>query len=156
MPYKDINKKREFQRLWVAKRRAEYLQSHGPCKCGSWDNLEIDHIDPSQKVSHRIWSYGATKRDKELSKCQVLCRKCHMEKTIPYLREIRLAERKNKPQHGVFGYRRLGCRCEVCREAFSQRRKTWPSRQRKSATGLPGIADGLVSNTMNLECAIHS
>ena len=32
----------------VQQRRQEWLSDNGPCvSCGTWDNLEIDHIDPS-------------------------------------------------------------------------------------------------------------
>ena len=87
MGYKDPIKKmeyqREYQRKWLAKRRQEWFDQNGPCvKCESWDNLEVDHIDPSQKVTSVVWSWSEKRRNEELAKCQVLCENCHHEKTI--------------------------------------------------------------------------
>jgi len=56
-----------------------------------------------------IWSRTAEARQKELSNCQVLCKSCHLKKTI--------AERP-KPQHGTVNmYNEHRCRCELCKEA---------------------------------------
>ena len=58
MGYKDPEKQKEYQRNWLAKRRADWFSENGPCiNCGSWDNLELDHIDPSTKVDNKIWSW---------------------------------------------------------------------------------------------------
>lgn len=69
----------------LAKRKAlrkEWLQEHGPCvECNSWEDLELDHKDPSTKISHSVWSWSIERRLKELEKCQVLCRECHLNKT---------------------------------------------------------------------------
>lgn len=82
MPYKDIEKKREYQRKWYVKRRYDWLAENGPCvMCGSTIQLEVDHINPLEKVSHKVWSWTKVKREEELSKCQVLCKFCHLEKT---------------------------------------------------------------------------
>ncbi|ASR75515.1 HNH endonuclease [Streptomyces phage Mildred21] len=75
--------KREYQRKWVADRRAagiEYLG--GSCRiCGATENLNVDHKDASTKVDHRIWSWAWDRALKELDKCQLLCEKHHREKT---------------------------------------------------------------------------
>jgi 5-methylcytosine-specific restriction endonuclease McrA len=88
VPYKDPIKardyKRQYQRIWKQKRRDAWLQENGPCqneKCGSWEDLEVDHIDPRDKVDHRVWSWAKERREAELGKCRVLCKKCHKEKT---------------------------------------------------------------------------
>lgn len=73
---------RGYQLRWVKNRRSAWLTQNGPCRdCGSDQNLELDHIDPSQRVSHRVWSWSEERRLAELSKCQVLCRVCHLVKT---------------------------------------------------------------------------
>jgi hypothetical protein len=76
--------RKKWMREWTAARRQAWIDENGPCqKCGSRENLEIDHIDPRTKernVAH-LWTYRQEIRDKELSKCQVLCRTCHFEKT---------------------------------------------------------------------------
>lgn len=82
MPYKDKEKQRAFQNEWIKTRRAAWTKEHGPCiSCGGTENLQVDHIDPAQKVSHRIWSLSRVKQEIELAKCQVLCYECHKRKT---------------------------------------------------------------------------
>ncbi|AXH46549.1 HNH endonuclease [Gordonia phage RobinSparkles] len=83
MGYKDPIKRSAYQNEWLKKRRNEWLKENGPCvKCGSWENLEVDHKDRSKKITSSVWSWSAEKRNKELAKCQVLCKSCHLEKTI--------------------------------------------------------------------------
>lgn len=53
--------------------------------CGSTQGLELDHIDAklkTKKTDHCIWSLSASRRDLELTKCQVLCHTCHIDKTV--------------------------------------------------------------------------
>lgn len=96
MPYKDKIKQREYQRLWIAKRRFDFLKDKKCIKCGSNKQLEIDHIDPKTKVEHRIWSWKESKRLLELSKCQILCNKHHLEKTIEQIKnKARLRKNEN-------------------------------------------------------------
>lgn len=62
--------------------RAEWFAANGPCReCGSTDNLELDHIDRKDKVSHTVWSWAPKRRQLELIKCQPLCRRCHRKKS---------------------------------------------------------------------------
>ncbi len=78
---------RDYQKGWVRSRRLIWLEANGPCRqCGSWERLEIDHVDPTRKTSHRIWSWSAERRAAELKKCQVLCHACHRAKTKAYNR----------------------------------------------------------------------
>jgi 5-methylcytosine-specific restriction endonuclease McrA len=81
MPYKDRDRQRAFQREWYARRRAEYLVDKRCVTCGSTDRLEVDHIDPTTKMSHRVWSWSAERRAAELAKCQILCKKHHKAKS---------------------------------------------------------------------------
>jgi 5-methylcytosine-specific restriction endonuclease McrA len=75
------DKKREYQKEWIAKRRNEYFANKVCAICGANNNLELDHINSEEKETHRIWSWCKEKRDKELKKCQILCEQCHKEKT---------------------------------------------------------------------------
>lgn len=106
---------REYQRRWIAQRRAEWLEDKVCVICGSNDRLEIDHIDPSQKKRNigTLWSYAPDNpiRVEELAKCQVLCYTHHKEKTI--------REANARAQHGRTLYSK-GCRCEICYEAQRQ------------------------------------
>lgn len=82
MPYANVLEQREYQRNWVAEKRSKWLAANGPCKrCGSWLELTIDHIDPTKKVSHKVWSWSEERRLVELAKCQILCEDCHKGKT---------------------------------------------------------------------------
>lgn len=82
MPYKDPAKQRAFALARWNKNRSVWFQANGPCKsCGTWEQLELDHMDPTTKVSHRIWSWSEKRRLAELTKCQVLCKGCHQAKT---------------------------------------------------------------------------
>ena len=70
------------------KTRAEWFAANGPCiDCESWDNLEVDHIDPATKHpmlhrrSDRVWHWGVVRRSAELAKCVVRCKPCHKAKT---------------------------------------------------------------------------
>ncbi len=80
---------REYQNRWLKKRRLTWLKENGPCRqCGSSEQLEVDHIDQSQKVSHRVWSMSKEKQDAELKKCQALCHRCHARKSAIHYRAI--------------------------------------------------------------------
>ena len=122
MPYKDLNRQREYQRCWMAERRKQYLADKR-CICGSVDRLEVHHVDPRKKVSHRIWSWSAGRRFRELQKCIVLCYACHLERTRKQLQ---------KPiRHGTNnGYcNPYGCRCIACKRAHAAYQRKYLMRQ---------------------------
>lgn len=94
--------------------KALVLEVLGPCcvKCGSTENLQADHIDPTSK-SFDIGSSGNRREAAiraELAKCQRLCRPCHNYKTVDD-RGFQHAS------HGNTAMYRGGCRCGPCREA---------------------------------------
>ena len=72
--------KRYYLRIEEAK-----LRLGGKCnKCGSKDNLQFDHIDPSTKsfaIAKYIASCFEKKFEEEIIKCQLLCEECHKKKT---------------------------------------------------------------------------
>ena len=76
---------RAYQRQWRRKRRDAWVKEHGPCvQCGSWVELEVDHKVASEKLldPSQLWSLSPANpvRIRELDKCQVLCRGCHVKK----------------------------------------------------------------------------
>lgn len=79
MSYSDPDRQRQYQREWIAKRRAEWFQGRLCVDCGAAEELELHHVDPSKKVTHRIWSWRLERRLVEIAKCIVLCRWCHIE-----------------------------------------------------------------------------
>jgi hypothetical protein len=114
---RDRSKLRAAQREWLQRRRRAWLEANGPCvKCGSWDDLEVDHIDPRAKVEHRVWSWAEARRLAELAKCQVLCRPCHWAKCFTD-GSVQVSE------HGMVRRYDNGCRCDECRAAKSAKRK---------------------------------
>jgi 5-methylcytosine-specific restriction endonuclease McrA len=111
MPYKDKTKQLEYQRKWMEIRRATFFTNKQCVKCGSTNLLELDHVDPSEKEDHRIWSWSEDRQKQELLKCQVLCSTCHMEKTNI---ENRAAFTKEITHGTISGYQNKGCRCSIC------------------------------------------
>jgi 5-methylcytosine-specific restriction endonuclease McrA len=96
---------RKYQAKWVSSRRREWIAQNGPCACGSSDRLEVDHVNPEDKVlqPRALWSMSARNplRIAELTKLQVLCYGCHKDKTRPFLAAKALREsatRSRDPQ----------------------------------------------------------
>jgi len=115
----------EYKRNWVAARRAEWMADKFCLVCGTTQDLEVDHIDPAQKVSHRIWSWAIPRRNAELAKCQILCKAHHLEKT--------LAQRP-KPEHGTvsrYSSKVHKCRCDLCRRANADRANILRARKKE-------------------------
>lgn len=89
MPHKIKEEYNAYHKAYQLKRyherRKEALELlGGKCnKCGKKENLEIDHIDYMQKSCYisKIWSMKDEIFFIELSKCQLLCKVCHLEKT---------------------------------------------------------------------------
>lgn len=106
MSSKDLEKQRKYSREWVAKRRESFFEDKSCINCGTNSELELDHIDPSQKVSHNIWSWSEEKRNEELAKCQVLCHACHKDKT-----RRQNGWKKHKPGCSKRSSRGWRCKC---------------------------------------------
>ena len=114
MPYKNKDKQREYQRRWLGNRRAEFFAGKSCVVCGSSENLELDHIDRSTKVTHKIWGWSKEKQEAELAKCQVLCYDCHKTKTSN--------ENIVVGDHGTRNRWEKGCRCVECKKANTKSR----------------------------------
>lgn len=109
---------RNYQRSWKAKRRAAWIEANGPCaQCGSFDKLEVDHINPEDKVEHNVWSWSEERREAELAKCQVLCGWCHQEKSTRES-QIRNARTTKPLNHGTEWAYKRGCRCGSCKNNY--------------------------------------
>ncbi len=136
MAYKDKEQQREYQRQWMADRRKASLASLGDAcvKCGSSEKLELDHINPKEKVTHRIVSWTREKQVGELKKCQLLCERCHREKTTEEIRKHpnERGEYECSKCHAFYppdGFHKTHSRilgisnaCKICRNAQSRLR----------------------------------
>ena len=111
---------RDYQRQWVARRRAEFFAGKACVRCGSQERLELDHIDPKLKVAHQIWSWSEVRQAEEIAKCQVLCHDCHLQKTGEDFGW------GTRPHGTLTSYKRYGCRCAECRAANA----TWARESR--------------------------
>lgn len=110
------------------KRRTDAINKLGGCckKCNSKENLEIDHIDPKKKKFNISvsWSTNINKINLELEKCQLLCKKCHIEKT-----RIDKNQKSAKNTHGTLSSFRY-CKCPLCREAKNSYMRQWKTRNK--------------------------
>lgn len=101
--------------------------------CGRKYDLEFDHKDPSKKefrISLMIDS-PEQKLLNELKKCQLLCAKCHRQKTLDK------HEFGIESSHGtIWRYKKYKCRCDKCRRAMSDYNHNLRRRQLKSMAGV--------------------
>jgi len=107
MPYKDYNiKMAEYMKRRYHARRAQALDLlGGKCTaCGCKDDLEIDHIDCMDKEIPltRLWSVSEERFLRELSKCQLLCREHHKEKSRTDMSlKARIREERKRRSKGL-------------------------------------------------------
>lgn len=104
----DNNYHREYNINRYHKRRQEFIELLGSScvECGSREELEFDHIDPSTKLFSigKLLNVGKIKALEELAKCQLLCKSCHKVKTI----------KQNSVGHGEGLTGKRNCRCKLC------------------------------------------
>ena len=114
MPIKNLEKRREYCRNWMRERRNSYFKNKHCVLCKSTVNLVLHHTIPEEKTDHKIWSWAKERREKELEKCIVLCRKCHDDLHCLHLKI-----------HGTLSRYDAGCRCELCRKRKHERYLRW-------------------------------
>lgn len=123
-----LEQHRAWHRERMAARRAEYLAGKKCVRCGSTERLEIDHIDPATKVTHRLWGWSRAKRAVELAKCQVLCHDCH---------NIRTGKQNGGlPDETILGARREYAAGGVTLEQLADRHGVSVAAMRKAVRGL--------------------
>ena len=127
--YKDKEKLNQDMLERYHKRRKEAVDLlGGKCVvCGSTENLEFDHIDPQtkKKTIAKIWGYSKETFLKEINKCQLLCRKCHEEKSLKDAGKV-----SGKTIHGTLASRKY-CRCKLCKEAYNAYMREWKRKKRQ-------------------------
>jgi len=115
----------EYMREYVLKRyhrrREEAINLlGGKCaKCGSAEELDFDHIDPATKfktMASLLAGYSEEVVRRELAKCQLLCKSCHLKKTKQEGSLSKGWQKQPRLVHGtIHTYRRHECRCDKCR-----------------------------------------
>ncbi len=133
MPVKDKDAYNAYMKEYMLKRyhekrNAKIAELGGVCvHCGSDQNLEFDHIDPSTKEFTIAIGWSSTQLDAEVAKCQLLCKSCHLTKTKENKEHGKILK------HGTeWMYSKHKCRCESCKEAFrSAKRKRYHARKSK-------------------------
>lgn len=122
----DRDLRREYMRNYLKKRRQLRRQKFidllgGECSnCGSRSNLEFDHKKSKKKEYDLDYIKDGPENRilKELKKCVLLCRKCHLEKTRDYKDFIN--KDKRPARHGtIWYYKKFRCRCPKCKKAIS-------------------------------------
>ena len=126
----------EYMRAYMARRREDRRTKlinflGGWCfRCGSDEDLQFDHITPGTRsfvLSGKAFDRSWTELAIELDKCQLLCRSCHLQKTIEN-GETGGGWNKGQSQlnlvHGTaYMYNQNKCRCIDCKYARSLNRK---------------------------------
>jgi hypothetical protein len=92
VPYADLETRRMYARKWIAARRKEWFEDKSCVDCGKVDDLQLDHVNPREKISHRIWSWSRDRRESELAKCVARCSECHFVKTTTNGEHVRGSE----------------------------------------------------------------
>jgi hypothetical protein len=122
--YKDPVRQREYNKKWIAARRKAFFEDKVCIQCGTSEELELDHIDPAFKIDHRIWSWSQERRQAEIAKCQILCHKCHLVKSLAN----DIPAYINGFKHGTPSmYQVHKCRCDLCCKWQSDRMKRYRS-----------------------------
>ena len=105
-------------------RRAHAIDAlGGKCaRCGSQDQLELDHVDRSTKRGDlgKLFTQGEARYLNELAKCQLLCSACHIEKTRS---EISV-------EHGGGLSGKRNCKCAPCRIKKNEYMREWKRTKR--------------------------
>jgi len=108
---------------WQARKELALERLEGKCAgCGSSEDLQFDHIDPSTK-EHKIssiYTYSMERFLAEVDKCQLLCRECHEKKSIK--------DAGKESSKGLHGSRSAARHCgppmcDACREASRKYQK---------------------------------
>ena len=136
MPNKDPIKYNEYMKKYVLERHRKRMAQAiallgGKCaRCGSIQDLDIDHIDPATKafsISKKAAGVSEEKFQAELRKCQLLCRACHNDKSIRERGQLPRGER-----HGTLTKANT-CKCDLCRAAKAAHNKAYKAKRKLQA-----------------------
>lgn len=101
---KELNKKHLDL---VYKRRNQFFQGKCCVYCKGTQFLQLHHKIPENKIGHWVWGWKEAKRQKELKKCIILCKNCHIQHHRKFGKKTQI--------HGTMhSYKNRGCRCKKC------------------------------------------
>lgn len=112
----------------------ELIEEHGgKCvSCGSLNDLQFDHVDPSTKlfnVSTGITTKKMVLVREEAMKCQLLCQDCHSRKSVSDAGMV------PSGTHGTLAmYSHKKCRCDDCRSAWNKHSREYRNRRRQHSS----------------------
>lgn len=114
---------------YYAKRRSEFLSYLGEecVVCQATEDLNIDHIDHTLKsfsISDN-WHLDWEILKEELDKCQLLCKRCHLDKTLAEGSLSKGPSNQKRLVHGSkWTHAHHKCRCDICVAAHGTGKKT--------------------------------
>lgn len=109
-----VNINEYLKKRYYTRRKQAISYLGGKCvRCASDRRLELDHIDKTTKEFDigKFWGTGLDRFWKEVAKCQLLCKRCHMDKT-----NVENGKKLAVGTHGTVSSYRY-CKCESCRSA---------------------------------------
>lgn len=134
---------REYMKnRYHSKRKAIYDHLGGKCsRCGDKKGpFHLDHKDKRKKTMRAsdLHSVNDQKFKDEIKNLQLLCEKCHRDKT-----KESWDYSTPKPRHGTYWmYRKHGCRCKKCTKAYKEKQKEWRENRKKKADDMTAIDTG--------------
>jgi hypothetical protein len=116
---KEVSK--QMKRYYMLRSKVLSILGNKCVKCGSCKKLEIDHINKDQKSADvaKIFNLSFKRIMDEAIKCQLLCRTCHIKKTI-----LERNKKIAKGNHGTISSYRY-CKCNLCKKAKYEHTKNY-------------------------------
>lgn len=123
---------RNYMRERKRRKRKEIEERFGgKCsRCGSKKGpFHLDHKDKKKKTMRAsdLHSVNEKRFEQEMTNLQLLCEKCHRDKT-----HEAWDYSTPKPRHGTYWMaRRYGCKCPACTKAYKEKQKEWREKRKK-------------------------
>lgn len=124
---KEYHRKYNQQRYQNRMQKARNVLGGVCVICGCSENLEIDHINPDN-LSFRIaegWDRKWSEIEYELSKCQLLCKFHHNDKTLEQ------TDRKRADHGSLAYYTHHKCRCALCKKTNAEYTRKYRQRHKR-------------------------
>jgi 5-methylcytosine-specific restriction endonuclease McrA len=130
MNSKEYMRKYMMERYYRRKKEAYNLLGNKCAKCGLTRNLELDHIIKVKKKFDISKNITQNRFIEELRKCQLLCKECHLTKTLS-----ERGHKRAKGEHGTISSYRY-CKCLKCKAAKAISNKEYKLRKRRERSSV--------------------